>query len=492
MSESRNHITSYNAADIQKYLDGRMSASEMHAIEKAALDDPFLADAIEGFDIAQQQDTSIVPKHLKEIRERIHETTKRDGKVIGIGGFGWWKLAAAAVIVLILGTVLYTNIIKTDEPAAEIAVQPPSPVKEEIEKPSVTQGADSNSEAKDNAVQNDNKNAAAKAKPVIPTNDDAPLPAEARTAEAKNYSIVQPQKSPITSPAASERESVVVQRRTEPDKKSALDISRGDSVSIIRGEDDRRHLTINAPKADKADPARSVNDELAAANDPRRKSKSKAEDVTLNGPVNFFNGRVTDMNNQPIANASVQLIYPTGNSKELGKRSMVGITTNQYGYFQLPSADSAVKVQVTGVGFTPQTFNLRNDVAINQVQLTPSSSALNEVVVTGMGKNNRQGKFGYKSKYPSILVQNAEPVNGWIEFDKYIADNKKTIANPADSAGEVVVSFQVNQQSQLSSFKIEQSLSAAHDAEAIRLIKEGPVWRLLKGKKARVMVIIRF
>jgi hypothetical protein len=56
----------------------------------------------------------------------------------------------------------------------------------------------------------------------------------------------------------------------------------------------------------------------------------------------------------------------------------------------------------------------------------------------------------------------------------------------------VVVSFQVNRKSELSDFKIEQRLSVAQDAEAIRLIKEGPSWRILKGKKARIMVIIRF
>ena len=31
----------YSAADIQRYLNGEMSAEEMHAIETAALDDPF-------------------------------------------------------------------------------------------------------------------------------------------------------------------------------------------------------------------------------------------------------------------------------------------------------------------------------------------------------------------------------------------------------------------------------------------------------------------
>ena len=34
-------------ADIEKYLNGKLSPSEMHALEKKALDDPFLAEALE-------------------------------------------------------------------------------------------------------------------------------------------------------------------------------------------------------------------------------------------------------------------------------------------------------------------------------------------------------------------------------------------------------------------------------------------------------------
>jgi len=117
--------------------------------------------------------------------------------------------------------------------------------------------------------------------------------------------------------------------------------------------------------------------------------------------------------------------------------------------------------------------------------------ALSEVVVTK--PNARREKSNYKTKYPSVLIQDAEPANGWIEYDKYIESNKRiTPDDPNVKSGEVVISFQVNRKSELSDFKIEQRLSVAQDAEAIRLIKEGPSWRLLKGKKARIMVIIRF
>lgn len=42
-------LKSYNAADFQRYFSGAMPPNEMHALEKAALDDPFLAEALEGY-----------------------------------------------------------------------------------------------------------------------------------------------------------------------------------------------------------------------------------------------------------------------------------------------------------------------------------------------------------------------------------------------------------------------------------------------------------
>jgi hypothetical protein len=49
---SDNNIKNFTAVDIEKYHKGLLSAKEMHDLEKAALDDPFLADALEGYAVA--------------------------------------------------------------------------------------------------------------------------------------------------------------------------------------------------------------------------------------------------------------------------------------------------------------------------------------------------------------------------------------------------------------------------------------------------------
>jgi hypothetical protein len=90
------------------------------------------------------------------------------------------------------------------------------------------------------------------------------------------------------------------------------------------------------------------------------------------------------------------------------------------------------------------------------------------------------------------VIQKAEPVTGWPAYNNYIDRNKKI--NTIDSLlkGVEIVSFIVNKNGELSSFKIEKSISPAHDARVIRLIREGPAWKLLKGKKHRCRLTIDF
>lgn len=83
----------FNNDHIRRYLSGQMSREEMHRIEKAALDDPFLADAIEGFE--KHADINI-NADLNELKLRLAEKTETSRE----RGFGWWRIAAIFILVL--------------------------------------------------------------------------------------------------------------------------------------------------------------------------------------------------------------------------------------------------------------------------------------------------------------------------------------------------------------------------------------------------------
>lgn len=104
MEEGNNHIKIYSAEEIQSYLEGRMSPAEMHALEIAALEDPFLADAIDGY---QQSGVSAGSSNL-ELKQALEDrlTRSRSNRMIP----GWLKIAAA-VAVLVTTVVSITLII---------------------------------------------------------------------------------------------------------------------------------------------------------------------------------------------------------------------------------------------------------------------------------------------------------------------------------------------------------------------------------------------
>src|SRR5690606_31847146 len=96
MPENNKHIKHYTAADIERYRNRQMPAQERHAIEKAALEDPFLAEAIEGY---MQHSPQALLQDIEDLKKRLQEKT--GAKVMPLRSTKiWWSAAAAILIVL--------------------------------------------------------------------------------------------------------------------------------------------------------------------------------------------------------------------------------------------------------------------------------------------------------------------------------------------------------------------------------------------------------
>src|SRR5215217_1795365 len=88
----------YTAADFSKYHSGGMSAAEMHRLEKAALDDPFLADALDGYAHTKtgRQDVQALRRRLQKRVQRVHVLYSKKQLFVSVAalfilvaGFGW-------------------------------------------------------------------------------------------------------------------------------------------------------------------------------------------------------------------------------------------------------------------------------------------------------------------------------------------------------------------------------------------------------------------
>lgn len=83
------------------------------------------------------------------------------------------------------------------------------------------------------------------------------------------------------------------------------------------------------------------------------------------------------------------------------------------------------------------------------------------------------------------------PIGGWAGLDSYLSDNNK-FSKDVKTGKFVEISFLIDGEGKPSAIKVEKSASPEFDAEAIRLIKEGPKWEQPKSADARVSYTIAF
>src|SRR5690348_3886263 len=91
----------FTAEDIRRYHEGTLSPAERHALEKAALDDPFLEDALAGYAY-----TADPAGDLASIRNRLEERLAKR-KVVPLYARSWMKIAAMVLVIAGSGWLVY-------------------------------------------------------------------------------------------------------------------------------------------------------------------------------------------------------------------------------------------------------------------------------------------------------------------------------------------------------------------------------------------------
>src|SRR6476661_8344852 len=130
MSESPGH-KSYSATDIERYHNGLMTPRERHALEKAALEDPFLADALEGYAF-----THTPQKDLEKINSRIFQKKQAKKTVPFINRYSWIKIAALFIIIAGGGWLIINSVSNKKEISQAVpAITKPTPSNQSVPPP---------------------------------------------------------------------------------------------------------------------------------------------------------------------------------------------------------------------------------------------------------------------------------------------------------------------------------------------------------------------
>jgi hypothetical protein len=415
---------------IRKYHNGELDARAMHQLEKEAQNDPFLMEALEGY---EQSGLDQQP-NLDDVYARLRDRTqKAERRIIP---WKWISIAASILVVLLIGRLLFRHhspevkntLVKITKPKQAPTITKLANIDNVdalIHPPSATKLIANNKHRKINR----------NIKTYSPI-----ISADAASAPPPSADIAPNQYNKDT---ASLGEVAVIGYTTQ--KKTLI---LGSASSIPQGF-----------IADKNIPE--VNNELSG--------KVAGVNITQsrNKPII---GIVKDETNQPIPGATVKI-----------KGTDKSAVTDMHGKFVLPDVSSGSTLDVAFMGYNSRKITVKNPDSL-VIAMQPNTASLSEVVVTGYGVKKQDDE--------QLVYEAAHPANGWGDFKRYLKDNAKS---PDGKTGVVKISFSVDQYGLLSDFKILKSLSTESDNMAIQLIQTGPRWITNTDHKPETITVrVRF
>lgn len=485
-----NNIKQFSAADIEKYHRGLLSVKERHDLEKAALEDPFLADALEGYAVANVD----MAADLADLKQRLAKRTE-EVKALPMGGgrktfYPFLRVAAMIILVAGAGMLVYQFAFnKKEETVAQVKQSPA-----EKEMNTVPREATDTTPASADTEKNSNG-----------------LATTGTTKEKAKSTTAAPDKAGKENQPVEITETAVANGETKVDEKAV--VSSDVKPVPSGGAPVTGTISPAVPVATERSAGNALDKDMAAREETKTRSLAKKQEAAKEGArdraaqqpddsknsrgivanqqtddafyrkqaMNTFRGRVTDPANVGLPFANVTNI-----------RDNVGTYTDANGNFVLTSTDTVLNVQIRSLGYDNNNTQLRNDLTSNKVVMQEDRQILSEVVVS-----NQKPNATARSKDANRKLVEPEPVDGWVKYDSYLANNLNIPEDyeqqqKADNNKSVQVSFEVDKNGDPVGIRVEKSLCSACDKEAIRLIKEGPKFKRNANKKGRTTVTINF
>ena len=193
--------------DIEKYLRGELSPEARHALERKALDDPFLSDALDGAASVSPAELTADLKTLEDsLKDRIGQ---RKVKVVPM--WSWVARIAAGVMLVAIATFVVVQVFRGDSNQGELAESKKAPAHKPIVKDSIATPEGAPAEAKpgeDSAADRQRMLSLAeqeKSEPADRAKEEPtaaapaqPRPAEAATESTSDADDLGPADKPVT------------------------------------------------------------------------------------------------------------------------------------------------------------------------------------------------------------------------------------------------------------------------------------------------------
>lgn len=463
MSVDKNHSDRF-----KRYLNGQMSSEEAHAFEREVLDDPFVMEALEGYEAHGKESLA----DLDKLKHQISSHKKTSFSLMRV---------AAVVALLILGSFTVYFFTRTIE-EAQLAVEEES-VEEYLQ----------SSPAPDTIGLPDTKELVAD--DLVDMEDTQP-----KTFNQDGLKVA-------------DKDEVVAQLVIEEEEPEELAVERVNSETIA--EIQEAEVSDKLIANDDADLTSALQGKVAGVQIRKSRAGSSTDSVELDEVVitaqplvaekravgNSTSTEVEKSDKRSMSEPTATLRSTSANETVSGvvmddageplpgvnvviKGTTTGVTTDMDGNFELPKTSSQTLV-VSYIGFESQEIEVGNRSYIDVT--LGGATELQEVVVVGYGTEELVA--GYTP---------ARPAEGNRAFKKYLSENlsypEAAITNEIE--GTVVLELTIGVRGNISDISIKKSLGYGCDQEAIRLVNEGPNWSAAEkdGNKVedKVKVRIRF
>lgn len=446
---------------IQKYLNGELDARAMHKLEMEALNDPFLMDALEGY---ENMGTS-QQLNLGDLTARLQQRTgENKGRVIP-----WtvWPIAASVLIALSLGGLYLNRAPKPELQSNNIAENRNST-------PPLAAATDTIKTADTVKKANVNPAGTVQAPLIAVSKKSRRVKQSANALYQQEISAGDKTASNITPPAGSNMLAEPVAPAPAAKDKVVLKEEGNLSERIVAG------YTAPIAKKDTA----SSDATLLRANTTVAKSKAPLQfklpgkvDGVTSSPVTVFGGKaaaeslyiagtiISRDDGSPLIGAAIRI-----------KGTNRSTVTDVNGKFALSSPGDKATLDVVYIGYEPRQINATRGDSL-KVALKPDSRALSEVVVSSPKRDDDNG---------DVSVTAAHPQLGWGSLKKYLQTNAVLSDN---ATGTVTVTFTVFPSGIIDEFNIKKGLNETADQKAIELIKNGPSWVGSTNNKPEVVTV---
>ena len=440
---------------IVRYLDGTLPHDEAHVLEMMMLEDPFLADAIEGLEL---DDPSRIEETLKDLETIIEANYGKVRKVVPLYRNPIAIAAAVSLIVLSVAVVFLVPDYREKFQSLWIPSEDKE-VAETLDTELMKESSVPVETEKDESPVVDTTNYQAEPEPELLITQDT----EIHESIVSDTSVLEEETF-----LATDEETVAEDVLAQAEPLTIVDSSGfGETgAEFAVAEEEPLEFTTEETLAEiSADQAQ-----------PSAKRVMGAE--TRGASSNTVIGTVVSANdNQPIAGVNILI---SGTTR--------GIITDDSGAYILQLADSENQLEFASIGYQSQSIDVSDRGTFN-VSMQPDVSQISEVVAIGYGGTDN--RTGQSDRF-------ASPANGRVAFNSYLRNNLSYPDSAASNGitGRVIIEFLVSPNGSIQNLQVVNSLGYGCDEEAIRLINEGPSWTpaIRNGSpiEERIRVAIRF